>query len=119
MSPPQKNTNKEMFSPDGEVDEPFKVIQTCKNCGRGHGMADRGSRDQCRFGCGDKLQWEGLWCGLLSHSSYQLVKATTSYRQASSAIDRRRMDSVWISSCRTGLHPVELHSCRHGITSGS
>lgn len=34
-----------MFSPDGEVDESFKVLQICKNWGRGHDMADRGSSD--------------------------------------------------------------------------
>lgn len=100
-----------MFSPDGEVDESFKVPQICKNCGRGHDMADRGSSDQCSFGCGDKLECEGFWCGLLSHFSYELVKAITRYCQASPAKDCRRMDSVWISNCRTRLHPVELHSC--------
>lgn len=100
-----------MFSPDEEVDESFKMWEICKNCGRGCDMADRGSSDQCGFGCGDKLECEGFWCGLLSHSSYELVKATTRYCQASSAIDCRRMDSVRISSCRNGLHPVELHSC--------
>lgn len=46
--------------------------------------------------------------------SCELAKGTARYCQAISPVDRRRMDSVWISSHRTGgqiLCPVELRSC--------
>lgn len=47
-------------------------------------------------------------------SSCELAKATAMYCQAISAVDCRKMDSVWISSHGTGgqiLCPVELCSC--------